>query len=619
MPARRPILLAVVVALIASLLTLAVAPAEAARPTLAAGPAVSGHVMVFTGRGPRRAKVVLQRSVRGHWVDDRTARMGRKGRFTVRALATLGVQRYRVVVAGRASRSVTVDPTPAVTRQGSAYVIRGQLSPSPRRVVRLQRRVGASWVTVSTGRAAPTFRFVWTPPQTTVVRVVAPRVVTVTGLAGKRKRVVHPAVIGRAVRLTVVPTDPLGPTDKLTYTDLTPGEERPSAHPSSSADGRVVVFVSSAWFSDDDPNTMDDVYVRDRVTGATELVSRSAVTGKAVGASDAAISADGRYVAFVTPAPLFEGQPSQVGTQVYLYDRTTGTSRQVSLGWSGKADANGASWDPSVSAHGEYVAFTSGASNLTTATDTNGASDVFRRDMSGDTTLVSSKQSQGDVAADGASFGPSISADGTRVAYASIAQDLEGLGDPGIIGVYLWGKNPQHSVLISLYDDKVVADANSGSPSISADGTAVAFGSYATNLGLANPFGVEQLYLWRETGEKVTVPVSVAEGGPASVGGSEDSVEPVISGNGRRIAFTTTDPFLAPGMAPGQKTVMVWSAAAGARPLTRLDGPAADDDLDQPALNHDGHRLVFVSSAADLAPGQVPGGHVAHVVAATIP
>ncbi|MGI8875285.1 MAG: TolB family protein, partial [Egibacteraceae bacterium] len=86
---------------------------------------------------------------------------------------------------------------------------------------------------------------------------------------------------------------------------------------------------------------------------------------------------------------------------------------------------------PEVSADGRVVVFESAAADLTGATDVNGVTDVFVRDLvTGTTTLVSANPS-GD-AGDGASFDPTISADGRTVAFSSEATDLT--GDPDANG-----------------------------------------------------------------------------------------------------------------------------------------------------------------------------------------
>ena len=136
----------------------------------------------------------------------------------------------------------------------------------------------------------------------------------------------------------------------------------------------------------------------------------------------ASISADGRYVAFISDASnLVPGDTNGV-TDIFVYDRQTGTIERVSVAADG-TQGNGGSCQPSISADGRYVAFSSYASNLVPG-DTNGISDVFVYDRQTDTIERVS------VAADGTqgnsySWQPaSISADGRYVAFSSFASNL---------------------------------------------------------------------------------------------------------------------------------------------------------------------------------------------------
>jgi len=140
---------------------------------------------------------------------------------------------------------------------------------------------------------------------------------------------------------------------------------RRSAYSAISADGRYVAFLSKA--SDlvaNDTNGDWDVFVRDRQQGTTERVSISSAEGQATGDSWAlSISADGRYVAFQSVASDLVGKDTNGDWDVFVRDRQRGTTRRVSLTSAG-GEAAGSSTSPSVSADGRYVAFQSYASDL---------------------------------------------------------------------------------------------------------------------------------------------------------------------------------------------------------------------------------------------------------------
>src|SRR5262249_4022499 len=135
-----------------------------------------------------------------------------------------------------------------------------------------------------------------------------------------------------------------------------------------SADGRFVVFASeAAGLVPDDTNGVSDVFVRDRVSGTTERASvdSNGVQGNAPsgGPSDPSISADGRYVAFTSLASNLVPRDTNGYGDVFVRDRRTGTTERVSVG-TGGAEAHHVSASPSISADGRYVAFTSFASDL---------------------------------------------------------------------------------------------------------------------------------------------------------------------------------------------------------------------------------------------------------------
>src|SRR5439155_1436556 len=193
--------------------------------------------------------------------------------------------------------------------------------------------------------------------------------------------------------------------------------------PALSADGRFVAFVSFATnLVAGDTNGATDVFVHDRQTGTTERVSVASDGKKGNdGSRGAALSADGRFVAFhSTPTNLGPGDTNGA-TDVFVHDRQTGTTERVSVA-SGGTEGNGFSAGPALSADGRFVAFHSTATNLV-AGDTNGKTDVFVHDRQTGTTervSVASDATQGN----NASSYPALSADGRFVAFHSDATNL---------------------------------------------------------------------------------------------------------------------------------------------------------------------------------------------------
>jgi Tol biopolymer transport system component len=144
-------------------------------------------------------------------------------------------------------------------------------------------------------------------------------------------------------------------------------------------DGRFVAFESfSSNLAGKDGNHAADVFLRDRATRRTYRISVSSNEHLGNGySSDPSISADGRYVAFESAASNFTASDTNAHVDAFVRDRTTGTTRCVSLTPAGHV-GNAASSDPSLSADGRIVIFESWASNLV-KNDTNGHKDIFAR------------------------------------------------------------------------------------------------------------------------------------------------------------------------------------------------------------------------------------------------
>src|SRR6266446_1314542 len=196
-----------------------------------------------------------------------------------------------------------------------------------------------------------------------------------------------------------------------------------------SADGRFVAFDSAATdLVAGDTNGVSDVFVHDRQTGATERVSvasggaqGNASSGLIGFAFPPALSADGRFVAFVSYATNLVPGDTNGATDVFVHDRQTGMTERVSVASDG-TQANNASSYPALSADGRFVAFQSDATNLV-AGDTNGATDVFVHDRQTGTTERVSVASGG-TQGNGFSAGPALSADGRFVAFHDTATNL---------------------------------------------------------------------------------------------------------------------------------------------------------------------------------------------------
>lgn len=192
-----------------------------------------------------------------------------------------------------------------------------------------------------------------------------------------------------------------------------------------SGNGRYVVFASldNTLTGDADTSSVD-IFLRDTVTNTTSMISRHVRTGGATVSSDAkypSISNDGRYIAFQSgSSQLMANDTDDFNTDIFVYDRVADVMTKITAG------ANGHSMQPRISRDGRFVAYVSQAGNLV-ANDTNGTWDTFLYDRTTKvTTRVSLNATGGQSAGDGYVYGsrPTLSGDGRFVAFESGAKDL---------------------------------------------------------------------------------------------------------------------------------------------------------------------------------------------------
>ena len=200
------------------------------------------------------------------------------------------------------------------------------------------------------------------------------------------------------------------------------GPAGPASTPDSfdaliSHDGRFVTFVSGARnLVRRDTNGEQDIFVRDRLKGATRRVSVNSAEKQSNSSSmGPAISAGGRFVAFMSTATNLTRGDTNEAFDTFVRDRRVGITRRVSIGINdlppSSPDIN--EWT-SISRDGRFVAFTTAAALV--ADDTNGRQDVYVRDRTARTTTRVSIRSTGEQVLVPSYF-PSLSADGLFVAY----------------------------------------------------------------------------------------------------------------------------------------------------------------------------------------------------------
>ena len=308
-----------------------------------------------------------------------------------------------------------------------------------------------------------------------------------------------------------------------------------------SADGRFVAFASDATnFSPRARGSYRTVYVRDLMRNTTTLVARDA--------DDPSLSADGRHLAFDAFVP--GSHHSQVLVRDMRTTRTTVVSRATGTGGAlGNGDSGVSVHAISISADGRRVAFDSEASNLTPA-DRNRGTDVFVRDLRAHTTALVSRASgahgaKGDDYSDFAL----LSADGRFVAFESDADNLV-RGGSRRYALYVRNLRKRTTTLVSRASGPAGAFPNNDTyndqalDSISGDGNLVAFETTATNLSANDTDGSYDIYV-RNVAAQTTSLASRASG-PDGAKGNDGSVDAELTADGHRVLFLSRASNLVP-------------------------------------------------------------------------
>jgi len=324
-----------------------------------------------------------------------------------------------------------------------------------------------------------------------------------------------------------------------------------SFFPAISSDGRFVAFQSNASNLDpSDPDTINDIFLRDRVNGVTTYISRADGAGGVAGNSasaGASVNRSGRFVAYESLSSNLDPADFDGINDIYVRDVPANDTILVSRA-SGLAGVKGndVSLVPSISA-GREIAFHSSATNLDPA-DSDATTDVFMRDLDagfGTTVLMSRATGPTGAKGNGGSSNASISADGVFVAFSSNASNLDPADIDTTPDVFMRGGTT--TTYISRANGAGGAGGNNGSlePAVNENGRYVAFSSNSTNLNPDDVDTLSDIYV-RDTVDLTTTLVSRASG-LAGVKGNVSSFGPAISADGRYVAFRSFANNLVPG------------------------------------------------------------------------
>ncbi|MFD7595544.1 hypothetical protein ACFV6D_21205 [Kitasatospora sp. NPDC059812] len=402
-----------------------------------------------------------------------------------------------------------------------------------------------------------------------------------------------------------------------------------------SADGRFAVFTSKAAnLVPGDTNGKSDVFVRDLWTGRTERANTGADGAQAADDSfDATISGDGRYVAFSSYATNLAPGGNLGFEDVYVHDRWTGTTELVSTGHDpAKPQTGRQSGHPSISWDGRYVAYQSNRSDLAPGTVTWTGGNIYVTDRrTGGTRLVS-------VGADGteanaSSAEPVISGDGGSVGFISKATNIIGQDKPGALAakaaaeldavsdeefvrdsfrhddqptilkprfypLYVRDLRAEQSVLAST--DGAGGYRGAASPALSQDGR---YAVYSALLQDGNgPWGHHFEVYVRDLEEGTETLVSAGLPGTKTSG---DSYHGQITADARWVYFDSDAANLVPGDTNNAGDVFrrdLWTGRTE-RVSVATDGSQTAGASERPFVDALGTTVLFTSEDGTLVPG----------------
>ena len=367
--------------------------------------------------------------------------------------------------------------------------------------------------------------------------------------------------------------------------------------PKLSADGNRVVFTSSAPdLVAGDTNGINDIFVKNLVTGNIERVSLSSAGGQANGhSSDPVFSPDGNKVMFWSEASNLVAGDTNGARDVFIKDLVTGAVERVSVSGTG-VQGNASSGNAVFSPDDNSILFLSTASNFT-AGDTGGYADIFLKSLVTGVVQRISASASG-VGGDNDSFAPQFSPDGNYVVFHSAARNLTA-DNVGTYEIYLKNVSTGAVTLISKNAAGDPANQATGFPVFSPDGTRIAYSSNAINLVSGDNNGMADIFVYDIT-TQTTQLVSLSASGLAANG---SSYIPRFSSDCTKIVFLSYASNFAPNDTNGDGDVFVKDLISGQ--VTQIsslffDGTASDGFSTDGQFSPDGTAILFSSEATDL-------------------
>lgn len=359
-------------------------------------------------------------------------------------------------------------------------------------------------------------------------------------------------------------------------------------------EGRYVVFVSNTKDLEGSTGKFRQVFWRDRNTGITKLISVSA-TGEQANADcgEPSISVDGKTVTFESKATNLVTGDNNNFKDIFVWRHATNTVELVSRSSAGMS-ADGDCFDAAISGNGNFVVFTSSASNLSSVPKGRSLANIYLRDLkSSKTEMISFDPSQN---TGGNGYKASISYDGSRITFCSAAGTLVSNDNNNLWDIFLWQKGIKSLKRVSLTHDGKERNGGTESASrqvassLSGNGKFVAFVTTATNMVPGDNNIFQDVFIVEIESGKVNVASFTNDGLPSNNDSPIDQGEKVaISYDGRWVAFPTKATNLG---APGSNIILYDRETNKKKAVSEVSGSY----VGRPAISYSGSYVVFGKS-----------------------
>jgi dipeptidyl aminopeptidase/acylaminoacyl peptidase len=372
-----------------------------------------------------------------------------------------------------------------------------------------------------------------------------------------------------------------------------------------SRDGRFVCYQANSF--NNNGTTTGLILRYDALTGLTDIINTNALVLPLGNIRSLDTTPDGRFVAFLTSTNGSLGTRSSV----FVWDAQSGTTTLASGDLNGQVPSNSICAWPVLDSSGQYVAFLSAGSGLVSNTVSSDFH-LYRRDLQAASTVLINSDTNNSGSLLNTTPVPSFSGDGQLVAFESSDAKIVPRDPNRSLDVFVRNIGSNSTELISVRDNALPSNsANAPNTlslfSASSDGRFVAFSTDAENVLPNDTNGCRDVIV-RDLLIGTNLLVSANTN---NLPANNFSTGPVISGDGRFVAFTSTANNLVPGDSNKALDVFVRDMQTGLSTLISVNagstGPGNKDSF-SPLISTDGRFVLFHSAATDLAPGSFAGG-----------